>query len=77
MKLYLRSPERRPDPPPLQTDDRRTVLVGTAVWAVLLVLAVVFRDRLDQDGHGWWLWTPVAGLILGLYGLRYVSRKRR
>lgn len=75
MKIYLRSNERRPDPPPLQTDDRQVVLIGTAVWTVLLVLAVIFHDRLAADGRGWWVWTPVVGIALGLYGLRYLRRQ--
>ena len=75
MKIYLRSNERRPDPPPLQTDDRQVVLIGTAVWTVLLVLAVIFHDRLAADDRGWWVWTPVVGIALGLYGLRYLRRQ--
>lgn len=77
MRLYLRSVDRRPDPPPLRTNDRAVILVGMAVWAVLLVLAVVARHRLSADGHGWWVWTPVAGLALGCYGLYYVRRRER
>ncbi len=77
MRLYQRSAERRPDPPPLQTDDRRVVLAGTLVWAALGVLALVFSDRLAADGRGWWVWTPPVGVLLGLYGLRYVSRRGR
>lgn len=77
MKIYLRSSERRPDPEPLETDDRPVVWAGIVVWVVLLVLAVVFRDRLADDGHGWWVWTPVVGIALGALGLRTVSRRRR
>ncbi len=68
---------RRPDPEPLRTDDRGAVLVGTVVWAVLLVVALVERDRLEADGNGWWVWTPVVGIALGLLGLRVVSRRHR
>ena len=75
MRLYVRSADRRPDPPPLRTDDRRAVLVGMGVWAVLLVAALVFHDRLAADGRGWWVWTPVVALGLGLYGLRYIRRR--
>ncbi len=76
MRVYLRSNARRPDPAPLVTDDRRALLVGTLVWGVLLVAAVATRSHLQADGHGWWVWTPVAGIIMGLLGLRYVTRRR-
>jgi hypothetical protein len=72
VRLYLRSSERRPDPPPLRTDDRRTVTVGIAVWAVLGVAAVIFHDRLAGAGYGWAVWTPPAGIVLGLLGLLYI-----
>jgi len=77
MRLYLRSSQRRPDPPPLVTDDRTPVLIGIAVWAVLLVPAVLFRGRLQDAGHGWWVWTPVAGIVLGCMGLWYLRRHAR
>ncbi len=76
MRLYQRSADRRPDPPPLATNDRVTVLVGILGWVVLLVLALAFRDRLVAEGRGWWVWTPVAGVLLGLTGLRYLRRHR-
>ncbi len=72
MRLYVRSRDRRPDPDPLPTDDRTTVLVGTGVWAVLQVAALVFYGDLADDGRGWWVWTPLCGLLLGGYGLHYL-----
>jgi hypothetical protein len=74
VRLYLRSADRRPDPPPLRTDDRRTVLVGMAVWAVLWVLAILLHARLSDAGYGWTVWTPPVGIALGVLGLRYVRR---
>ena len=44
--LYLPPEERRDDPAPLRTDDRRAVLVGTGVWLALLVGTLVARDGL-------------------------------
>ena len=61
----------------MRTNDRAVVLVGIAVWAVLLVVALVLRERLVEQGRGWWVWTPVAGLALGGYGLDYVRRRDR
>lgn len=71
------SSQRRPDPPPLDTDDRRTVAVGMGVWAVLLVVAVVRYDSLAAQGRGWWVWTPVVGIALGIFGLYYLRRHNR
>lgn len=71
-------PPRRPDPAPLQTDDRPIVVVGTALWVVALVLlAVFFRDDLRRHHTTWWLWACGVGIVLGLNGLRVVSRRRR
>lgn len=75
MRLYLRPHERHPDPEPLRTDDRKAVLVGSAVWLVLLVACLVLRDDLAAAGRGWWAWSCVAGLGLGAFGLVYLHRR--
>jgi hypothetical protein len=54
---------RRPDPEPLETDDRPVVLV------------VFFRDDLRRHDATWWLWACVIGVALGLYGLRVAIRR--
>jgi hypothetical protein len=77
MRLYVRSRDRRPDPEPRVTDDRAAVLVGTGSWAVLLVAALLSYQRLSDVGRAWWVWTPVVGIALGLYGLHYVRRSTR
>ena len=60
--------ERKPDPPPLRTDDVRTVQVGTALWAVALIVFAVLRD-----------WSAVAtcgaGIALGFIGIVYMRRR--
>lgn len=58
---------------PLRTNDRLTVLVGCLVWAVLLVVCLLRRDRLEAAGTGWWLWTCAAGLALGVIGLAWLQ----
>lgn len=62
---------------PLDVDGVRAVGVGTLVWAVLTVAALLGRDRLEESGHGWWLGVCVAGLGLGLVGVAIVTRRRR
>ena len=69
---------RRPDPEPLQVNEKRIVLVGLALWVIaFVVLAVFFRDDLRRHDATWWLWACVVGIVLGLYGLRFVSRRHR
>ncbi len=77
MRLYQRSAGRRPDPAPLRTNDRATVLVGIGLWAVALVATLVLHDRLTADGLGWWSWTALTGIGLGLIGLGYLKRAGR
>lgn len=47
-----------------------------AGWAVLGVAAALFHDQLDATGRGWWIWTPPAGIVLGLLGLLYLRVRR-
>jgi LPXTG-motif cell wall-anchored protein len=77
VRLYLRAEERRPDPPPLRTNDRATILTGMVLWAVLGLGEILFRGQLAETGRTWWLWTSVIGLLLGGYGLLYISRRDR
>lgn len=68
-------PERRPDPPPLETDDVVIVAGGTAAWAIAFVVLLVLR--LSGKGiHDWWLEMCAAGALLGLVGVRFCVRRR-
>ena len=66
---------RRPDPPPLETNDVAIVAGGTALWAVALVVLLVLRVT-DHEVHDWWLEMCAAGVLLGLVGVRYCRRRR-
>lgn len=50
--------------------------VITAGWAVALVVLLIARDALPA-GSRWWLWTCLAGLVMGLFGLWYVPMLKR
>jgi hypothetical protein len=66
----------RPDPPPLETDDVRTVAVGTAAWGLGLVVLVVLRLTDATRIEGWWIAMCACGLVLGLAGVRYCQKRR-
>lgn len=69
---------RRPDPEPLETDDRPVVLVGIGLWVLaFVVLVIFFRADLRHHDATWWLWSCVIGVALGLYGLRFAARRNR
>lgn len=61
---------------PVDVDGVRTVTTGTVMWLVALGVMLLFRDRLEENGTVWWLWTCVAGVGLGLLGIDYTRRRR-
>jgi hypothetical protein len=71
VRIWLKDSERRPDPAPVKTDDRKAVLVGIVLWIIALAILLVFLTPLTAAGQGWWLWTCVAGLALGVIGILY------
>lgn len=75
MRLFIRDSERRPDPAPLKTDDRKVVLVGLVLWVVALGVLLLLLPQLEESGLVWLLWTVVVGLGLGLV-LLVVTAKR-
>ena len=66
--------KRRPEPPPLQTKDVLIAMVGTAAWAVaLVVLLLIGLPEPDR----WWRWVCVVGVGIGLFGVWYIPRLHR
>ncbi len=68
--------ERPSPPPPLEANDQLVIGVVTAGWAIALVVLLIVRDSLPAHSR-WWIWTCVAGVGLGLFGLWYVPRLKR
>jgi type VI protein secretion system component VasK len=67
----------RPEPPPpLEANDQLVTVSGTACWAVALVVLLILRGSMPA-GARWWIWTCVAGLVMGLFALWYVPRLKR
>ena len=63
-------------PPPLEANDQVVIWVGTAGWAVALVVLLVIRDSLPADQR-WWIWTCVCGIAFGIFASWYVPRLKR
>lgn len=76
MRLWVKDSERRPDPAPLKADDRMAISVGMLLWAVALVVMLLTQDALEGSGREWWLWTAVAGLVIGAIAFLYTRLKR-
>lgn len=66
---------RRPDPPPLETDDVKIVAGGTLAWAVALIGLLIARGA-GVGVHNWWLALCASGAALGLAGVRYCQRRQ-
>ncbi len=75
MRLFLKDSERRPDPVPVKTDDRRPLLTGLAAWVVATIIVLLFLRPFSGSGNGWLLWTCVVGIVLGLAGLVYAAKR--
>ncbi len=77
MRLILKDSERRPDPAPVVTDDRKPMLIGIGIWIIALALILVFIGPLTAAGDAWWLWACVGGIVLGLVGVFYTQWRRK
>ncbi len=69
--------EERDAPRPLDVDGVLATSVGTAAWAVALVVAIAMHGSLQRHGHLWYLATAAVATGLGLLGIAYTLRRRR
>lgn len=77
MRLWLKDSERRPDPAPVKTDDRKPMLIGIVIWLVGLAVLLAFMGPLVEAGNAWFLWTCLAGIALGLIGILYTNWRHK
>lgn len=73
--VLLRPESRRPDPEPVAVNLERTILLGTALWFVVLLGAVVARLA-EVSGATAWIWVAVVGVTLGGVGMLWSRRNR-
>jgi len=63
-------------PPAFEGNDQLIAAIGTAAWAVALIVLVSLGHHLPPSSR-WWIWSCVAGVGLGLFGVLYVPRIKR
>jgi hypothetical protein len=63
-------------PPAVQINARRIIMIGTALWFVGFVALLPFYGWLGRHDHRIWLWTCLAGWILGFVGYAIMRRHR-
>ena len=66
----------RDPPPPLEASDQLVTAAGTAGWAIALVVLLIVRTDIPP-GQRWWIWTALAGFVMGLFALWYVPYLKR
>lgn len=76
MRFWLSEGERRPEPAPARADARKAAAVGTALFLLGLVAALVLFEQLRESGLEWWAWTAGIGAVLGVGGLLVVQIRR-
>jgi Protein of unknown function (DUF2530) len=76
VKLTRGQEAHRSPPPPLEANDKLVTAVGTAGWAIALVVLLIVRGSLPAHDR-WWIWTCACGLAMGLFALWYVPRLKR
>lgn len=79
MRLWLKDSERRPDPKPVATDDRKAVIAGLAILAIataaLLLLPAGITGGSGNAAYQTYFWTCIAALTLGAILLGYTHRR--
>ena len=58
----------------MAVDARRVLLAGTAAFGLAFLVLLPFWAWLGEHGHRVWLWTALAGTVLGLLALPLVRK---
>jgi hypothetical protein len=77
MRLWLKDSERRPDPAPAATDDRKPLITGLILWFVALAVLLVAFGPTGPSGDYTWTGACLIGAGIGGVGLAFVYWQRR
>ena len=58
----------------LSVDARKVVFLGTALFFAAFVVLLPFWTWLGEHGHRVWLWTALAGTVMGLVSLPLIRK---
>lgn len=64
-------------PPAVRMNTQRIVTVGTTLWFAAFVALLPCYGWLGRHDHRVWLWTCLAGWLLGLLGSAIMIKHRR
>jgi hypothetical protein len=67
----------RPKLEPMRINEAKVIWIGIGLWAAAFAIMLPFRKTLVDDGHGWWLYTCLAGAGLGMVGLPMVGQRKK
>ena len=62
---------------PLEVNGITAVTVGTLAWTITLIVLLFSRSWLTETNRTHWIWISVSGIILGLLGYRYSTRRAK
>lgn len=66
-----------PEAKPLDADGVTVFVLGTVVFAIASVVAILMRSTLIDNGNDWWVWVCIAGTGVGLLGCAYSIRRSK
>ncbi len=67
----------KPRPEPLDPPMVPFAVAGLVTFALAGLVGLMFRDWLAEHGHTGWLWTCLAGFVIGIVGLVTMIRHDR
>ena len=62
---------------PLDVDGVKTFKIGTAAFVIALIVCLALNQGLTEHGQQWWIWTCVTGIVIGLLGIVYTTRRSK